>query len=241
MSLRIKFGMVRRFALAWCMACLGVVSVAQQPDAAAIIRGIDAAVYSRADNVLAFTDTEHYAVYRGSDETHPAAEMAVTDNYRKGVGKSYDILSQSGSSIIQKIGLHPLLENEKSINDPARVSQSWFTSANYNMKLRSGAIQSIHGRLCYTLEITPKREAPNMIIGRIWVDAKDYTLVKIEGIASKSPSPFAGTTHMMREYINIGGYSMAAHAHAESDSFLFGRTVVVIDYSNYHLQIKPIH
>ena len=44
---------------------------------------------------------------------------------------------------------------------------------------------------------------------------------------------------MMRQYINIGGYAMATHARAESDSFLFGRTVVMIDYSDYHLELKP--
>ena len=43
---------------------------------------------------------------------------------------------------------------------------------------------------------------------------------------------------MMRQYANINGYSMAMHARAESDSLLFGRTVVTIDYSNYKLDIK---
>ena len=31
-------------------------------------------------------------------------------------------------------------------------------------------------------------------------------------------------------------YPMAMHARAESNSLLFGRTVVTIDYSDYHLQ-----
>jgi hypothetical protein len=43
---------------------------------------------------------------------------------------------------------------------------------------------------------------------------------------------------MMRQYTNINGYSMAVHARAESDSALFGRTVVMIDYSDYKLEIK---
>ncbi len=44
---------------------------------------------------------------------------------------------------------------------------------------------------------------------------------------------------MMREYANVNGYSMAKHARAESSSWLYGRTVVMIDYSNYQLQVKP--
>jgi hypothetical protein len=210
----------------------------RKPDAAAIIHGIDTAVQSRTENVLGFTDIEHYAVYRGSDQTHPAAEMTVRFTYKKGIGKTYAILSQSGSDLVLKFGLHPLLENDVNINDPAKIGQSLFISANFEMKLKSGGAQSLDGRTCYALDITPRRDAPNMIDGIIWVDVRDYTLVKVQGIASKSPSIFAGTTHMMRDYINIHGYAMATHARAESNSFFFGRTVVVIDYSDYHLQLR---
>ena len=84
----------------------------------------------------------------------------------------------------------------------------------------------------------PKQQAPNLIIGTMWADAQDGTLVQIDGVASKNPSALSGTTHMMRQYTNIGGYSMAIHARAESDSALFGRTVVTIDYSDYKLEIK---
>ena len=77
-----------------------------------------------------------------------------------------------------------------------------------------------------------------MVAGTLWADAKDGTLVQIDGVASKKPSVFAGATHMMRRYANIDGFSMAMHARAESSSALFGRTVVVIDYSGYQLQLR---
>jgi hypothetical protein len=44
---------------------------------------------------------------------------------------------------------------------------------------------------------------------------------------------------MMRQYEQIDGFPMATHARAESNSMLFGRTVVTIDYSDYHLQLAP--
>jgi hypothetical protein len=43
---------------------------------------------------------------------------------------------------------------------------------------------------------------------------------------------------MMRQYASIDGFAMATHARAESDSSLFGRTVVTIDYRDYHLQLR---
>ena len=211
---------------------------AQQPDGAAIIRDLDAANQSRYDRVLGFSDVEHYAVFRGSDDVHPAAEMTVRVTYRKGVGKSYEILSQSGSDLVIKYGLRPLLDNEKALNDPAHVAQSWFTSANYEMKLKPGVTPTSDGRPCIALAITPLRKAPNMIEGALWIDTRDHTIAEVEGIASKSPSVFSGNAHMMRRYSNMQGYAMATHARAESHSMLFGRTVVIIDYRDYQFQIQ---
>ena len=212
---------------------------AQQPDETAIIRDLDAANRERFDNVLSFSDVEHYAVFRGSDQVHPDDEMTVKMSYKKGVGKEFTIQSQSGSAIIQKVGLQPLLDNEKEINDPAKVAQSWLTSANYEMHLKPGVTQTIGGRTCLALSITPRHKAPNMIDGTLWVDANSHQLVEVEGVASKAPSIFSGTTRMMRRYSNMQGYAMATHAHAESSSMLFGRTVVTIDYSDYHFELRP--
>jgi hypothetical protein len=210
----------------------------QQPDQAAVLHSIDAAVAHRFESVLGFTAIEHYLVYRGDDETHPVAEMTVRDTYKKGVGKEYTVLSQSGSSIILHFGLKPLIDNEETINLPGNVEQSWFDTANYGMKLKPGGVQKMNGRDCFVLDVTARRKAPNMIDGTLWVDAQNGMIVRLEGIASKSPSAFAGTTHMMRDYSNLEGFPMALHARAESTSMLFGRTVVTIDYSDYHLQLR---
>jgi hypothetical protein len=212
-------------------------AVPQAPDQASVIRGIDAAVHYRVDRIAGYTVTEHYAVYRGTEQSSPVAAMTVKTTYRRGSGKTYAILSQSGSSIIRKFGLDPILEREKEINEPANVSHAWITSANYEMTLKPGK-QTLDGRACYLVSIRPKEKAPNLIVGSIWVDAKDYTIIRLEGIASKSPSIFAGTTHMMRQYADTNGFSMATHARAESSTFLYGKTVVTIDYTGYHVDLR---
>lgn len=207
-------------------------------DQAAAIRQVDEAVRMRVNRIAGYTATEHYAVFRGKDETHPVAEMTVKTTYRRETGKSYQILSQGGSALVRRLGLDPLLEREKEINLPANVSHAWITSANYNMRLQPG-IRTLDGRACLEFAIAPRQKAPNLLVGKIWVDAKDYTIVRLEGVASKSPSVFAGETHMVREYADIDGFSMATHARAESTTFLYGRTVVTIDYTGYHIDLRP--
>lgn len=238
MGLR-RFFAVGQWAALFFVGTLGrVPAVAQQLDQAAVIRGVDAAVLARVNRIAGYTVTEHYAVYKGADETHSVADMTVKTTYRRETGKSYEVVSQGGSAIIRRLGLDPILDSERDINRPENVEHSWISSENYEMTLKPGT-QIQDGRACLVLAINPKRKAPNLIVGTLWVDAKDYTIVRLEGVASKAPSIFAGTTHMMRQYDQVEGLAMAIHARAESSTFLYGKTVVTIDYTGYDIQVRP--
>ncbi|HEV2213639.1 MAG TPA: hypothetical protein VGR64_00035 [Terracidiphilus sp.] len=227
-----------RTALLGAIACAASLLFAQPPAQSRLVTDLDNMVRSRFERVLGISNLEHYSVFRGQDETHPVAQMTVRVIYRKGVGKRYTILSQSGSALILHFGLKALLKGEEAINDPAAVSQSWITSDNYAMIPDPARTQTLQGRLCVALSIRPYHRAPNMVVGTVWVDPTDSAILRVEGVASKSPSIFAGTTHMMRDYSVIDGFAQATHARAESTG-LFGHTVVVIDYSDYQIQLAP--
>jgi hypothetical protein len=213
------------------------VSQTRAADEAALIAKIDAAAHARSEHVAGYTVTEHYKVFRGGDQTTTAAAMTVKTTYKKGVGKNYEIVSQSGSVLIQRFGLKPLLENEREINDPAKVAQSWLTSDNYEMHLSPAEQRVVDGRTCIGVAIHPRRKAPNLIEGKLWVYPADGSICEVDGVASKAPSIFSGTTQMMRTYTTMQGYAMATHARAES-SGVIGRTVVTIDYSDYKIETR---
>jgi hypothetical protein len=237
-----RYGLARMFAFAYFLSCLGTSALpAQQLDASSVIQHIDASVKARLDNIAGYTDIEHYAVYRNNDETHPAAEMTVKTDYHKATGKNYTILSQSGSAVIRNLVLGTILDNEKKLNLPGNREGAWITSANYEMKLEGDGIQHLAGKDCLVLALTPKRKTPYLIEGTLWVDAKDYSIVQIQGTSSKSSSMLTGRTQMMRQYAIVSGFSQATHARAVSNSSLFGRTIVKIDYDDYRVQLVPVH
>jgi len=243
--MRITMAIALRIASAvLCLAilaagCLAVALPPPQPDAASVIQLVDAAVQARFENIVGYTVTEHYSVFGNNDEVHPVAEMTVKTAYRRETGKSYEILSQSGSEIVRRLVLGAILDNEKNINLPGIRKGSWITSANYEMKLKPGGTQQMDGRNCAALDLKPKRKAPYLLDGTLWVDAKDGTIVRIEGTGSKSSSVFTGPTRMMRQYANISGFAQATRARAVSKSFLFGQAVVTIDYTDYQIQLRP--
>ncbi len=224
-------------AVLLCSALICTVSHGQQIDNATAIRNIDAAVKARIDHVTGYTDTEHYKVFRGKDMNQPAAEMVVKTTYQSGSGKNYQELSHSGSSILYKFLLQPILAAETDINSPQKVASALMVSANYDMQLKPGGPVQQDGRACWVLAIVPLRKATNLIEGTLWVDAHDFTIVHIEGVTSKSPSFWAAPAHVTRQYVEISGFPEATHARAESDSF-FGKAVVTIDYEGYQIQSR---
>lgn len=256
-SPKFPFRMARRpfqLAVAACLCCHPAawrqVSIAAQtssspsiaaPDEATIVRGVDNAVLRRFEAVEAYADTETYKLFRGSDLEQPAAAMTVRTTYARETGKSYQVLSEEGSRVLRSAVLSPLLEDERRINLPANRQASWLISANYEMHLKPGGTQQVNGRACYGLAISPRQKAANLVEGTLWVDARDFSIVKIEGRGSKSASIFTAPSKVMRVYEPVNGFAMATHAKAVTESDLFGPTTVSIDYSDYRMQTRPQH
>jgi hypothetical protein len=221
-----------------CCCAPAQTNAARQVDGTAILNKIDAAVKARFDGIQGYTDIEHYTVFRSGDQVHPVAEMSVKTTYNRNAGKAYAILSESGSSLIRSLVLSSVLDNEKHVNDPSVREGTWFTTANYVMTVNPGGTLTMDGRNCVALTIKPRRKEPYLLDGMLWVDADDGRIVHIEGTASKSSSVFTGPTKMMRQYVDVDGFAQATHARAESDSSLFGKTVVTIDYRDYQIELS---
>ena len=99
--MRCKFS--RRLGI--CAAAVLVVSILpsfSQIADDAVTQGIDSSVASRDQNVVSYSVIEHYSVFRNQDKTHPAAQMTVKTDYQRDKGKSFTVLSESGSELIRK-------------------------------------------------------------------------------------------------------------------------------------------
>lgn len=200
-----------------------------------IAQRIDVSVHRRDDLVSGYTVTEHYALFRGKDEAHQAADMTVRTTYRRETGKTYTILSENGSELMRKV-LETILDNEKRMTAPANRATAVITSDNYEMTQVGRGV--VNGRECLTVAIKPKRKAPYLFDGTIWVDAQDASIVQLDGTAVKPPSILAGSSHVFRQYSTIDGFPMASHAKAESNSWILGSTTIKIDYTDYQIQAQ---
>lgn len=206
---------------------------------AEIIQRIDAAVHARTSNVAAYTVQELYSIYRNG-ETTPSAQVTVKTNYTRANGKEYTPISQTGSALMRNVVVDKVLGNEKEMAKAANRESVALTSANYEMRPEPGTVQQnveFNGKPCIIVDLKARRKISYLFNGKGWFDANDFTLVHIEGNPAASPSFFAGQTAGIRDYTKIEGFSMAHHAEMRSHSFLFGDTLMKIDYSNYQIQL----
>jgi hypothetical protein len=233
--LRIAVTAILASGLVSSLAC-----AAQDPNPksdADIMHGIDQAVLSRANAITRYDVTEHYSIFRNGEAT-PSAQETVHTTYNRDTGKQYTPIAQSGSALLRRAVMDRVLSGEKEINLPGNREASWFTSKNYEMHPRPGT-QERNGHTCLLVDVQPRRKSQHLFNGTLWIDASDYTIVRFEGSPAQSPSWVVGNSSASRDYAKVDGFAMATHAEARSHSFLFGDTLITIDYTDYQIQRSP--
>src|SRR5215469_13136160 len=98
-----------------------------------LIQRVDEAEIARETNLAGYTVTEHYSVFRngGSD---PAATATVQTVYKRGEGKSYTVVSRTGSTFLQKYLIDRVISEQKGLSKGDARKDALIVSANYDMQ-----------------------------------------------------------------------------------------------------------
>ncbi len=198
-----------------------------------VVKKVDEAADARENNLTGYTVRERYVLSRKSSST-PTAEMTVDTTYIKGKGKTHNVVSESGSGP-GKLVLHRVLENEQQLSQRRDRQDFLITSRNYEMSIPDLSEKEFRGRQCLVVTIKPKRSSPYLLFGKIWVDADNYHLVRVEGKPSADPSMWTGRPAVERDYIDVDGFPVAVQARSVSKQMLLGETTLHIGYENYHI------
>ena len=160
------------------------------------------------------------------------AERVVRIQSDRTKGKTYEIISRSGSTVIQNRVIDGLLDAEIRSSLGAEL----LSRANYSFRLLGQ--EDPGGGKCYVLETIPTHKDTRLLKGRIWLDTEDFSVIRVEGRSSESPSFWVGKPMIVRDYTRIAGYSWATRAHSHTDNLLLGKSELVIEYSDYQFEFK---
>ena len=241
-------GRAKRFVL--CRLCLGLSLVVLSPsaafpqqDAAAALPITSEIVHrlvteneQRSRELGAYTSRRHYHVaYQGFP--HAAEADMVVDAVCNGANsKQFDVVSESGSHLLLNHVLKRLLKTEQ--EDAIHRTDSALTPANYRFSL-VGTEQD-EGRLLYVLEVEPILSRALLYRGKIWVDAQDYAVVKVEAQPAKNPSFWIRNTQIDRQYEKAGDFWLPQSDRSETKVRLGGTAVLTIEYEDYRFATAAV-
>ena len=157
------------------------------------------------------------------------AEMFVRALCAPDGGKRFSILREEGSPIIRKHILHKILEEETN----ASFLGTRIIPQNYIFSLRG--IETLVGRPAYVLEVTPRTDNKDLFQGRIWVDAADYAITRIEGSPAHKPSFWIKTVHFVHTYEKVRDLWLPYSTVSSIEVRIFGTAQLWVENSDYRL------
>jgi hypothetical protein len=205
----------------------------QQPSMTAneIVQRMTERNQERALSLQHFTSTRHYRLeYRGfpADKT---ASMEVEAEFDAPASRSFRVISQTGSKLLIDRVLKKLLEGE---SDATRHQHSTdLNLANYKFELKGTETDST-GRY-YVLGVEPRIENKYLYRGRVWVDADDFALARIDAQPAVNPSFMIRKTEIHHLYTKVGDFWLPLENRTVSRIRLGGVATLSIDYGGYKL------
>jgi outer membrane lipoprotein-sorting protein len=184
----------------------------------------------------ALTQLQATRIYRMEYRGFPGnrdAEMTVKMNYQSPATKDFNVVSQTGSKFIIDHVFKKLLESEQEAADAANRQRTALDSANYEFALEG--YEAKPSGSDYILSVVPKSKNKFLYRGKIWVDATDFAVTRIEAEPAKNPSFWIKKTEIHHTYVKVDQFWLPAENHTESWVRLGGKATLSIEYRDYRI------
>jgi hypothetical protein len=158
------------------------------------------------------------------------AMMKVRMTYRDG-RKQFEVLEQSGPGPVRNKVFKRMIESETEANTGTEREATRISPSNYTFRLLESDV--LDGRKCFVLVAEPKTKNKFLFRGKLWVDAQDWAVAKIEASPAQKPSMWVRKTSFVHRYGKFGDQWLAVSNDSVSDVTVFGRTEIRIEYADY--------
>ncbi len=198
-----------------------------------IARNLQEKNAQRAAALRQFSGTRLYRVqYRGFPSDRDA-EMVVNVTYHAPNSKEFSMVSQSGSKFVIDRVFKKLLEGEQEAANEENRRNTALSTENYDFTYAGYEAGPEGAR--YVLNLLPRTRNKFLYRGKIWVDARDFAVVRIEGEPARNPSFWIKKTEVKHRYVKVNDFWLPAENHTESVMRLGGRAILSIEYKDYKI------
>lgn len=192
---------------------------------------------AQTERLKEYRSLRHYEVEHRGFPARLTAGMDVEVSYETKSGKSFRIVKESGSKILLDKVLKRAVESE--MEAQKEKESTALTPANYRFHLAGS--ENLEGRPAYVLNVEPVTASKFLYKGKIWVDAAEFALVKIEAEPSKSPSFWITHTQIRQTFVKTGDYWLPERNRSETKVRIGGTAVFMINYGSYQVEPKTPH
>jgi hypothetical protein len=186
---------------------------------------------TRAKGLAAYQGTRTYRLeYKGFPGSR-SAEMVVAVSYKSPGTKEFTIRSQIGSTLLIDRVFKKLLQGETEALTDENGKHTALNRENY--KFAQVGYESTMNGAFYVLSVEPRTKNKYLYRGRIWVDAKDFAVVRLQAEPGKNPSFWTKDTKIEETYVKVGEFWFPASNRSTSTIRLGGHAYLTIDYTDY--------
>ena len=170
---------------------------------------------------------------------HFHAEMLVDMKYTAPSSKEFTVVSQSGEKWLIDHILKRLIDTEREAVQGDNWKRTALDNQNYNFTASpdDGADKSCP----YVLAVEPKEPTKFLFRGRVWVNAKDFAVCRIEAEPAKNPSFWIKHTDIHHAYLKTGRLLAAQGKYQRVQHSPGWPRHPSLEYQNYEiLAAKPL-
>jgi hypothetical protein len=174
-----------------------------------------------------------YLVKSGGGKLRSEAHVLL--NYEAPDRKEFKVVSEDGPSVIRNL-VNTLLKSEVEAASERSNLNSSITAANYTFALWGK--EEIDGLPCFVVQAIPKRQDICLFEGKVWIDAREFAIVKITGEPAKNPSFWIKKAAFVRQYQRIGGCWLPLKDEITAEIRIFGGNTLTIYHNNYRVRLR---
>jgi hypothetical protein len=162
-----------------------------------------------------------------------SGKMVVDLNYQSPETKKFIIRSATGPKLIVDDVFRRLLQAEQEALGAEAQKRTALNKDNYDFKL-VGYDRTPSG-LMYVLSVKPRTNNRFLYRGRIWVDAKDFAVTRIDAEPTKNPSFWTKNSKIEETYKKVSDFWLPERNHSVTAIRFGGRAELTIQYKNYQI------
>ncbi len=160
---------------------------------------------------------------------HRAGYAVVELQFQSPDTKTWRVLEKGGSGSIQSRVFVPLLNAEVESATPSGRAATEVSRQNFSFTF----VNFDDAARAYVFDAEPRTNNKYLFRGRIWIDADDFAICRVEGEPAQRPSFWVKKTHFVREYAKFGVFWFPVRHRTQVELRLLGSSTMDIDYLHY--------